>query len=86
MKEWIQHEGRGQEHITIICPHLDSLLYKQPFDQHKCKIFDNHSVIIDIEGHTILASSKLLQHIEKQSQPAEPTIPLELQTTHTIHS
>ncbi|HYA82189.1 MAG TPA: hypothetical protein VEH06_01880, partial [Candidatus Bathyarchaeia archaeon] len=65
-KEWMQHEDQEQDHITIICPHLDSLLYKQPFDQHKCKIFDNHSVTIDIEGRTIMTSSTLLQSIEKQ--------------------
>jgi hypothetical protein len=79
-KEWIQHEDQGHDHITIICPHLDSLLYRQPFDQHKYKIFDNHSVTIDIEGRTIMTSSTLLQRMEKQPQPAEATIPLELQT------
>jgi len=83
-KEWMQHEDQEQDHITIICPHLDSLLYKQPFDQHKCKIFDNHSVTIDIEGRTIMTSSTLLQSIEKQPQPAEPTISLMESQTYIL--
>jgi CheY-like chemotaxis protein len=83
-KEWMQHEDQEQDHITIICPHLDSLLYKQPFDQHKCKIFDNHSVTIDIEDRTIMTSSTLLQSIEKQPQPAEPTISLMESQTHIL--
>lgn len=74
--KWIQNEKQGQNHITIICPHLDSLLYKHPFDQHKCKIFDNHSITIDIEGRTIMTSSTLVQCIENQPQPAEQTISL----------
>ncbi|MGC2573772.1 MAG: hypothetical protein WA364_19840 [Candidatus Nitrosopolaris sp.] len=40
-----------------------SLLYKQPFHQHKYKIFDNHSVTIDIEGRTIPTSATLVQRI-----------------------
>jgi hypothetical protein len=74
--DWIQHENQGQNHITIICPHLDLLLYKHPFNQHKYRIFDNHSVTIDIGGRTIKTASTLVQHIEKQPHPAEPTIAL----------
>ena len=76
--KWIQNEKQGQNHITIICPHLGSLLSKHPFDQHKCKIFDNYSITIDIEGRTIMTSSTLVQCVEP---PAEQTISLmELQT------
>jgi hypothetical protein len=41
--KWIQHENRGQDQITIVCPHLESLLYKHPFAIHNHKIFDSHS-------------------------------------------
>jgi len=78
-REWIQHEEKGQ--ITIICPHLDSLLYKHPFDFHKYKIFENHSVTIDIAGRTIITSSRCVQHIEKQQ---EPIISLVESQTHIL--
>jgi CheY-like chemotaxis protein len=54
-------------------------LYKHPFDFHKYKIVDNHSVTIDIAGRTIITSSRCV-HIEKQPEPAEPTVPLVEQT------
>lgn len=82
--KWIQNEKQGQNHITIICPHLDSLLYKHPFDQHKSKIFDNHSITIDIEGRTIMTSSTLVQCIENRPQPAEQTISLMESQTHIL--
>jgi hypothetical protein len=82
--DWIRHENQGQNHITIICPHLDSLMYKHPFNQHKCKIFDNHSATIDIGGRTIKTASTLVQRIEKQSQPTEPTISLVEPQTHIL--
>ncbi len=55
-------------------------MFKHPFEQHKCKIFDNHSITIDIEGRTILTSPTLVECIENQPHPAEQTISLELQT------
>jgi CheY-like chemotaxis protein len=81
--EWIQDENQGQNHITIICPHLDSLLYKHPFDQHKYKIFDNHNVTIDIAGRMIMASTSIPQ-TEKQPQPVESTISLMQSQTHIL--
>lgn len=62
--EWIQHENQGQEQITIVCPHLESLLYKHPFVIHKHKIFDSHSIVIDIAGH---------KRAERQRQTADST-------------
>jgi CheY-like chemotaxis protein len=82
--DWIQHENQGQNHITILCPHLDSLMYKHPFNQHKYKIFDNHNVIIDIGGRTIKTASTLVQHIEKQPHPTEPIISLMESKTHIL--
>ncbi len=68
--EWTRHDnnqGRQKQlyHVTIVCPHLDLLLHKHPFDQHKCKILDNHSVTIDMTGRTIMSSSALEKHIEE---------------------
>ena len=81
-REWTQHE-QEKGHITIICPHLDLLLNKHPFDFHKYKIVDNHSVTIDIAGRTIITSSRCV-HIEKQPEPAEPTVPLVESQTYIL--
>ena len=73
--EWVQKDNnQGKYHITIVCPHLKLLLSKHPFDKHKCKILDNHSLTIDMAGHTIMTSPTLNKHMEKlpyglQSQP-----------------
>lgn len=77
--EWTRYDnnqGRQQHlyHVTIVCPHLDLLLHKHPFDQHKYKILDNHSVTIDITGHMIMTSSRLGKHIVEPSiWPTEST-------------
>ena len=70
--KWTRHDnnqGRQKQlyHVTIVCPHLDLLLHKHPFDQHKYKILDNHSITIDMAGHTIMTSSTLDNHIEELS-------------------
>lgn len=74
--EWIRYDNnQWRQHITIVCPHLDSILHKHPFDQHKYKILDNHSVTMDMAGHTIMTSSILYENIEQRPplRPAEPT-------------
>ena len=81
--EWIRYnnnQGRQQQlyHITIVCPHLDLLLHKHPFDQHKYKILDNHSITIDMAGHTIMTSSTLDYHIEEP-----PLLPTEAANSQT---
>ena len=74
--EWIHYDndqGQQQQHdVTIVCPHLELLLHKHPFDQHKYKILDNHSVTIDMSGHTIMTSSALDKQIE-EPPPLRPT-------------
>jgi CheY-like chemotaxis protein len=76
--EWIRYDknqGRQQQkqhHVTIVCPHLDLLLHKHPFDQHKYKILDNHSITIDMAGHTIMTSSTLNKLIV-EPQPLRAT-------------
>ena len=82
-REWTQHE-QEKGHITIICPHLDLLLYKHPFDFHKYKIFDNHSITINIPDRTIITSSRCVQRIEKQPEPAEPIVSLVESQTHIL--
>lgn len=80
-QKWIQQEqyNQGQNHITIICPHLGTLMGKHPFDQHKHKIFNNHSATIDIAGNIIMASPTSVKGAKQkqkreQEQPQEPTI------------
>lgn len=82
--EWTQH-GKEQNHITIICPHLDSLLCNHPFDKHNRKIFDNHNVAIDTAGHLIMASSTSLKRVvPHQKQIADPAVSLVGSQTHIL--
>lgn len=74
--DWMQHENQGQNHITIVCPHLDSRFCNHPFDIHKYKIFDNHSVAIDAAGHLIMGSSTRVKRVEPQRQIANPPVSL----------
>lgn len=79
--EWIRYDNnQGHHHITIICPHLDLLLHKHPFDQHKCKILDNHSVTLDVLGTIITTSSLLAKHVDEQLRPTELANSRESQT------
>jgi len=75
-KEWIQHENQGQNKVTIVCPHLDSLLCKHPFDLHRHKIFDNHTLAIDVNGQLITGSSTSVKKIEQQPQITGPVVSL----------
>jgi CheY-like chemotaxis protein len=76
--EWTQN-GKKQNHITIICPHLDSLLCNHPFDD---KIFDNHNIAMNTAGHLIMASSTSLKRVvQHQEQIAAPAVsPMESQS------
>jgi hypothetical protein len=79
--EWTQN-GKEQNHVTIICPHLDSLLCNHPFDKYSHKIFDNHNIAMDTAGHLIMASSTSLKRvIQHQKQIAAPAVsPMESQS------
>jgi CheY-like chemotaxis protein len=82
--EWTQH-GKEQNHITIICPHLDSLLCNHPFDKYSHKIFDNHNIAIDTAGHLIMASSSSVKRvIQHQKQIADPAVSLMESQTHIL--
>jgi len=79
-KVWTQHENREQNQITIVCPHLDSLLCKHPYDRHKHRIFNNHSVVIDITGH-LMGTSPTTAMQTSECQIVEPAaFPMESQT------
>jgi CheY-like chemotaxis protein len=93
--EWIQQEekkknNRLQNNITIICPHLGKLLGKHPFSQHKNKIFDNHSITMDIEGRILNEPSTSVKRRRKQEQrlqqfqPTEPSNPTIESQTHIL--
>lgn len=86
--EWIQQDqekknNQFQHDITIVCPHLGKLLGMDPFNQHKYKIFDNHSITMGIEGHILNESPSLIKRLKQQeqeqgqqlmqSQPRDPT-------------
>ena len=86
--DWMRHDnnkGRQQKQhdVTIVCPHRDLLLHKHPFDQHKYKILDNHSVTIDMAGHTVMTSSALSKHIEEP--PLRPTESVNSQMKSQTH-
>jgi hypothetical protein len=86
--EWIRYDnnqGQQEKHITVVCPHLDLILHKHPFDQHKCKILDNHSVTIDMAGHTIMKLSTLANQIEGPTlQPATEPINSQMESQSHI--
>ena len=86
--EWIRYDndqGQQENHITIVCPHLDLILRKHPFDQHKCKILDNHSVTIDMAGHTVMKLSTLAKQIEGPTlQPATEPINSQMESQSHI--
>jgi hypothetical protein len=48
--KWRHRQEKEQNHITVICPYLGSLLSRHPFDQHKHHISHNHSIAIDMTG------------------------------------
>ena len=86
--EWLRYDnnkGRQQKQhdVTIVCPHRDLLLHKHPFDQHKYKILDNHSVTIDMAGHTVMTSSAVGKHVE--GPPLRPIESANSQTESQTH-
>jgi CheY-like chemotaxis protein len=81
--EWTH--GEEQNHITIICPHLDSLLCNRPFDNYSHKIFDNHNIAMDTAGHLIMASSTSLKRVvQDQRQIAAPAVSLMQSQSHIL--
>jgi CheY-like chemotaxis protein len=86
--EWLRYDnnkGRQQKQhdVTIVCPHRDLLLHKHPFDQNKYKILDNHSVTIDMAGHTVMTSSAVGKHVE--GPPLRPIESANSQTESQTH-